>query len=149
MMSLSDDKQADVIDAFNTTSRYLDDILNINNVYFENMVSQIYPSELQLNEANTSDTEAAILDLYLSISNDIVSTKTYNKRDNFDFEIVNFQFLDGDVPRSSSYGVYISQLIRFACASSHVTDFNTRNKLLTQKLLKEGYRYHKLCKSFF
>ena len=59
MMSLSDDKQADVIDAFNTTSRYLDDILNINNVYFDNMVSQIYPSELQLNKANASDTEAA------------------------------------------------------------------------------------------
>ena len=72
MVSLSDDKQADVIGAFNTTSRYLDDILNINNVYFENMVSQIYPSELQLNKANTSDTEAAFLDLHLSISNDIV-----------------------------------------------------------------------------
>ena len=57
IMSLSDDKQADVIDAFNTTSRYLD-ILNINNVYFDNMVSQIYPSELQLNTANTSDSEA-------------------------------------------------------------------------------------------
>ena len=63
MMSLSDDKQADVIDAFNTTSRYLDDILNINNVYFDNMVSQIYSSELQLNKANTSDTEAAFLDM--------------------------------------------------------------------------------------
>ena len=117
MMSLSDDKQADVIDAFNTTSRYLDDILNINNVYFENMVSQIYPSELQLNKANASDTEAAFLDLHLSISNDIVSTKVYDKRNDFDFEIVNFPFLDGDVPRSTSYGVYISQLIRFARAS--------------------------------
>ena len=76
MMSLSDDTQADVIDALNTTSRYLDDILNIKNVYFDNMVSQIYPSELQLNKANcnTSDTEAAFLDLHLSISNDIVST---------------------------------------------------------------------------
>ena len=74
MMSLSDDKQAGIIDAFNTTSRYLDDILNINYVYFDNMVSQIYPSELQLNKANTSDTEAAFLDLHLSISNDIVST---------------------------------------------------------------------------
>ena len=93
MMSLSDDKQADVIDAFNTTSRYLDDILNINNVYFDNMVSQIYPSELQLNKANTSDTEAAFLDLHLSISNDIVSAKIYCKRDDFDFEIVNFPFL--------------------------------------------------------
>ena len=58
-MFLSDDKQADVIDAFNTTSRYLDDILNINNVYFDDMVSQIYPSELQLSKTNTSDTEAA------------------------------------------------------------------------------------------
>ena len=81
MISLSDFKQADVIDAFNTTSRYLDDILNINNVYNDNMVSQIYPSELQLNKANTSDTEAAFLDLHLSISNDIVSTKIYDKRD--------------------------------------------------------------------
>ena len=59
MMSLSDDNQADVIDAFNTTSRYLDDILNINNVYFDKLVSKIYPSELQLNKANTSDIEAA------------------------------------------------------------------------------------------
>ena len=59
MMSLSDDKQADVIDAFITTSRYLDNILNINNVYFDDMVGQIYPSELQLNKVNTSDTEAA------------------------------------------------------------------------------------------
>ena len=54
------DKQADIIDAFNTTSRYLDDILNINNVCFENMLSQIYPSELQLNKANTFDVEAAL-----------------------------------------------------------------------------------------
>ena len=121
MMSLSDDKQADVIAAFNTT--------NINNVYFDNMVSQIYPSELQLNKANASDTEAAFLELHFSISNDIVSTKIYDKRDDFDFEIVNFPFLDGDVPRSTSYGVYISQLIRFAKASSYVADFNTRNKL--------------------
>ena len=93
MMSLSNDKQADIIiDAFNTTSRYLDDILNFKIVYFDTMVSQIYPSELQLNKANTSDTEAASLDLHLSISNDIVSTKIYDKRDDFDFEMVNVPF---------------------------------------------------------
>ena len=72
----------------------------------------------------------------------------YDKRDDFDFEIVNFPFLDGDIPRSTPYGVYISQLIRFARASSHVADLNTRNKLLTQKLLKQGYQYHKLHKTF-
>ena len=86
------------------------------------------------------------LDLHLSISYDI-ATKIYDKCDDFDFEIVNFPFLD-DVPPSTSYGVYISQLIRFARASSHVADFNTRNKLLTQKLFKQGYRYHKLRKTF-
>ena len=115
-MSLSDDKQADIMDVSNTTSWYLNDILNINNV-FDTMVSQIYPSELQLNKANTSDTEAPFLDL--SISNDIISIKIYDKRDDFDFEIVNFSILDGDVPLSTSYGVYISQLICFARASRH------------------------------
>ena len=101
-----------------------------------------------IHKANTSDTEAAFLDLHLSISNDIVSTKIYDKRDDFDFEFVNFPFFDGDVPRSSSYGVNITQLIRFSRASSCIADFNTRNKSLTQKLLKHGYRYHKLRKTF-
>ena len=63
MMSLSDDKQADIIDAFNTTSRHLDDILNMNNIYFDNMVRKIHPAELQLNIANTSDTEASFFGL--------------------------------------------------------------------------------------
>ena len=112
------------------------------------MVSQIYPSELKLNKVNASDTEAAFLDLHLSISNDIASTKIYDKRDDFDFEIVNFPFLDGDVPRSTSYGVYISQLIRFARASSYVADFNTRNKLLTQKLLKQAIGIINFAKHF-
>ena len=92
------------------------------------MVNRIYPPELQLNKANTSDTEAPFLDLHLSISNGFVSSKIHDKRDDFDFDIVNFPFLDGDVPRSTSYGVYISQLIRFARVSSHVADFNARNK---------------------
>ena len=99
-------KQAEIIEAFKSTSRYLDDLLNIDNPYFEGMVNRIYPPELQLNKANTSDTEAPFLDLHLSISNGFVSSKIYDKRDDFDFDIVNFPFLDGDVPRSTSYGVY-------------------------------------------
>ena len=71
------------------------------------MVHRIYPTELQLNKANASDTEAAFLDLNLSIHDDIVSTKIYDKRDDFNFNIVNFPFLDGDVPQRPSYGVYI------------------------------------------
>ena len=71
------------------------------------MVHRIYPAELQLNKDNASDTEAAFLDLNLSIHNDIVSTKIYDKRDDFKFVIVKFPFLDGDIPRRPSYGVYI------------------------------------------
>ena len=146
MLSLSEDNQSDVIEAFNSTSRYLDDLLNIDNNFFDNMVNRIYHSELQLNKANVSDTEASFLDLLLSISDGFVKTKIYDKRDDFDF--VNFPFLDGDVPCLTSYGVYISQLIRFARVSSYVGDVNTRNKVLAAKLLKQGYKYHTLRKPF-
>ena len=130
MKSLSPENQADIIEAFNSTSRYLDDLLNIDNIYFEQMVNRIYQDKFKLNKANSSDTEAPFLDLNISISNGTVSTKLYDKRDDFDSDIVNFPFLDGDVP----------------LASSHVSNFNCRNKALTAKLLKQGYRYHKLRK---
>ena len=149
MLSLSDNNQTGIIEAFNSTSRSLDDLLNINNSYFEQMVVQIYPTELQLNKANSSDTEASFLDLNSSITNDIVCSKIYDKRDDFNFEIVIFPFIDGDVPRSPSYGVYISQLIRFARVCSNVDEFNNRNLFLFAKLLKQGYRYHKIRKAFF
>ena len=84
------------------------------------------------------------MDFNLCMSNGIVSTKIYDKRDDLDFDIVNFPFLDDDVPRRTSYGVYISQLIRFAKASSNLSDFNCRNKALTAKLLCQGYHYFKL-----
>ena len=99
---LTPENQADIIEVFNSTSRYLDDLLNIDNSYFEQMVNRIYPAELQLNKANFSHIEAPFLDLNLSISNGTVSTKIYDKRDDFDFDIVNFPFLDGDVPRRTT-----------------------------------------------
>ena len=94
----------------------MDDLFNIKNSYFEGMVNQIYPPELQLNKAYTSDTEAPVLNFHLSISNGLVSSKIYNKHDKF-------PFLDGDVPCQPFYGVYIFQLKRFARVCSHVEDF--------------------------
>ena len=114
MLSLSEDNKSGVIEAFNSTSRYLDDLLNMDNNFFDIMVNRMYPSELQLNKANVSDAEASFLDLHLSISDGFVETKIYDNRDDFDFDTVNFPFLADAVPRSASYGVYISQLIRFA-----------------------------------
>ena len=81
-----------MIDAFNSTARYLNYLLKNDNIHFEQMVHRIYPAELQLNKDNASDTESAFLDLNLSIHNDTVSTKRYDKRDAFDFDIVNFPF---------------------------------------------------------
>ena len=92
MLSLSKKNQSAIIEAFNSTSRYLDDLLNIDNNFFDIMVNCIYPSELQLNKANVSYAEASFLDLHLSISDGFVKTKIYDKRDDFDFDTVNFLF---------------------------------------------------------
>ena len=108
------------------------------------MVGQIYQTELELNKLNSSDTEALFLDLNLSITNGIVSSKIDDKLDNFNLEIVNYPFLHGNFSRFLSYGVYISQVIRFARVCSNVGDFNNRNLFLTAKLLKQGCRYHKI-----
>ena len=115
---------------------------------FEVMCLLWYVSLHRRRKHKTAPKEAPFLDLNLSITNGIVSSKIYDKRDDFNFKIVNFPFLDGDVPRSPSYGVYISQLIRFARVCSNVDDFNNRNLFLTAKLLKQGYRYHKIRKAF-
>ena len=99
------------------------------------MVNRIYQPELQLNKGNTS----FWIHIYFS------SAKAYDKRDDFDIDIVNFPLLDGDVP---SYGVYNSQLIRFDSVCSHLDNLNARDKCLTAKLLNQGYLYHYLRKAF-
>ena len=96
---------------------------------------------------DTTDTEAPFSDLHLSIANGFVSSKIYDKRDDFDFEMVNFPFLGGDVPRRASYGVYISQLVMFARVCTHVSDFNTRNKCLTAKAIGI-INFEKCCLNF-
>ena len=139
MLSLSDNNQADVVEAFKSTSRCLEVLLNIDNPYFAQMVNQIYPTEHRMNKANPSDTEVPILDLDMPITNGIVSAEIADKQDDFTFEIVNFPFLDRDFRRYPSYGVHISHLTRFARVCSHVDNFNNRNTFLTSEFLKQGY----------
>ena len=95
-----------------------------------------------------SDTGALFLDLHLSILDGFVKTKIYDKRDDFGFGVVGFPFLDGGVLRLASCGVCVSRLIRFARVSSHVDDFDTRNKVLAAGLLRQGYGYHKIRRAF-
>ena len=77
-----------------------------------------------------------------------IHTSVYDKRDDFGFPIVHFPWLSGDVPRLPSYGIYISQLVRFARCCTSVFDFHFKNLQITSKLLTQGYRYHKLRKTF-
>ena len=148
MVSLSDDGQDDVICAFGTASGCLDGVLGVDNVCFGSMVGRVFPSGLRLVGPSSSDTKATFLDLHLSISNDIVATKIYDKRDDFEFEVVNFPFLYGNVPRSASYGVCVSQLIRFAGASGCVAGFGAHSGLLAQRLLGWGCWCRGLRKAF-
>ena len=114
MSNLHKSKQYDLIDMFNDTSRYLDDIFTIDNPEFEKHIPDIYPTELQLNKAITSDKETSFLDLNIKVVGSDVHTSVYDKRDDFGFPNVNFPWFSGDVPRLPAYVVYISQLVRFA-----------------------------------
>ena len=107
MSDLQKSKRFDLIDMFNDTSRYLDDIFTIDNPEFDKHIPDIYPAELQLNKANTSDKETSFLDLNIKVVGSDIHTSVYDKRDDFGFPIVNFPWLSGDVPRLPSYGIYI------------------------------------------
>ena len=101
-----------------------------------------------MNKANTSDKETSFLDLNIKVIGNDIHTSVYDKRDDFGFPIVNFPWLSGDVPRLPSYGIYISQLVGFARCCTSVFDFHSKNLQITSKLLTQGYRYHKLRKTF-
>ena len=139
MSDLQKSKRFDLIDMFNDTSRYLDDFFTIDNPEFEKHISDIYPAELQLNKANTSEKETSFLDLNIKVIGSDIHTSVYDKRNDFRFPIVNFPWLSGDVPRLPSYGIYISQLVRFARCCTSVLDLHSKNLQITSKLLTQGY----------
>ena len=136
--------------SFNLCYRYIDDLIVFNNKKFGDYVKEIYPSQLTVEKANTSDDDLAnYLDLTFVIeSNNRLYTKLYDKPDDFDFHIVNFPFLLSNIPSSPSYGVYISQLIRYARCYSYYDGFGYRHKLLVDRLLSRGYEVKRLRNSF-
>ena len=110
--------------AFNSTFRYIDDILSINNDRFYSYVDSIYPSELEIKDTTESSTSASYLDVLLNINaGEKLTTQLYDKRDDFNFVIVNFPYTCSNIPLSPAYGVYISQLIQFARACSTYNQF--------------------------
>ena len=121
---------------FNFTYRYIDDVLSINNPDFENYLGQMYPAELEIKNTTESNTSASYLDLLLSIESDgQLCTSLYDKHDDFNFHITNFPFLSSNIPSSPAYGVFISQLIRYARACSSYECFILRAARLSSTLL--------------
>ena len=125
---------------FNFTYRFIDDVLSINNPGFENYIGQMYPHEFEIKVMTESKTSASHLDLLLSIGRDgQLRTFLYDKRDDFNFQITNFPFLSINIPFSPAYGVFISQLIRYARACYPYECFILRAMRLSYKLLGQGY----------
>ena len=148
MLSDGEKCRKKLVRSFSFTFRYIDDVLSLNNSRFGDFVDRIYPIELEIK--NTTDTVrfASFLDLHLQIDREgRLRTKLYNKKDDFNFPIVNFPFICSNIPAAPAYAVYISQLIQYsrACGSYH--DFLDRVVLLTRKLLNQGFLLVKMQSS--
>ena len=148
LQKLVKDKKIHEARAFNFTYKYIDDVLSINNSRFAEFLPLIYPPELEVKETTDTASSASFLDLYLEFDDSgQLSTKIYDKRDDFNFKIINFPNMCSNIPASPAYGVYISQLIRYARASSNYSDFLKRHLHLRNRLLDQGYKKIRLIRS--
>jgi hypothetical protein len=135
--------------AFNSTFRYINDVLSINTDRFHSYVDFIYPSELEIKYTTESSTSASYLDVLLNIdAGGKLTTQLYDKRNDFNFAIVNFLFTCNNIPLSPACSVYISQLIRYARACSTYDQFSSRGRLRTDKLIIQGLIQSPLMSAF-
>ena len=134
---------------FNLSYRYTDDLISFNNKRFKEFISDIYPKELTISETTESTSIASFLDLLFIRDKSInITTKLYDKRDAFGFHIVNFPFMSSNIPSATAYGVYASQLIRYARCCSNYSDFLLRHRALVTRLLSQGYKVNRLSNTF-
>ena len=133
---------------FSDTIRYIDDLLTLNNNSFEEEIINIYPPELTLKKTTESNSTISYLDISISICNNKYVTEVYDKRENFNFKIVNYPYMCSNIPAKPTYGVYVSQLIRISRICDNYVSFVKRHRLLTERLIKQGFWYNKLSVSF-
>jgi hypothetical protein len=148
LQKLVRDKKIHEARAFNFTYRYINDVLSNNNSRFAEFLPLIYPPELEIKETTDIASSASILDSYLEFDDSgQLSTKIYDKQDDFNFKILNFPNMCSNIPASPAYGVYISQLIRYARPRSNYSDFLKRHLYLRNRLLDQGYKKIRLIRS--
>ena len=148
LQNLVKDKKIHEARAFNFTYKYIDNVLSINNPRFEEFLPLIYPPELEIKETTNTASSSTFLELYLEFNDSgQLSIKIYDKRDDFISKIKNFRNMCSNIPASPTYGVYISQLIRYSRASSKYSDFLKRHLYLRNRLLDQGYQKIRLIRS--
>ena len=134
---------------FNLSYRYIDDLISFNNKRFKEFISDIYPKELTISETTEYTSIASYLDLlFIRDKSHNITTKLYDKRDAFGFHIVNFPFMSSNIPSAPAYGVYASQLTRYARCCSNYSDLLLRHWALVTKLLSQGYNVNRLYNTF-
>ena len=134
---------------FNLSCRYIDDLISFNYKRFNEFISDIYPKELTIFETTESTSVASYLDLlFTRDENNKITTKLYDKRDEFGFHIVNFPFMSSNIPSATAYGVDASQLIRYTHCCSNYSDFLSRHRALVTGLLSQGYKINRLSNTF-
>ena len=149
LQKLVKDKKIHEARAFNFTYRYIDDVLSINNSRFAEFLPLIYPPELEVKETTDTASSASFLDLYLEFDDSAqLSTKIYDKRDDFNFKIINFPNMCSNIPASPAYGVYISQLIRHRHLRNRLLDQGYKKIRLIRSLKKFIFRYQYLVEIY-
>ena len=134
---------------FNLSYRYIDDLSSFNNKRFKEFISDVYLKELTISETTESTSIASYLDLlFIRDKSNNITTKLDDKREAFSFHIVDSPFMSSNIPSAPAYGVYASQLIRYARCCSHYSDFSLRHRALVAKLLSQGYKVNRLSNTF-
>ena len=142
--------QPDVYKFFRYCDRYIDDLVLINNDgYMKRVMAEIYPEELVLVPEDSDDQSCSFLDLQVVIKDSIITTSIFDKRDAFDFPIINFPTLTGNIPNRSSYGVFIGELVRYSRGCTYYKDFEDRATVLVTKLLRQAFTVRGLKAAFF
>ena len=148
IQSLNKSGRKKIAKRFNHTHRYIDDLLSLNNPSISNYLNHIYPDELEIKETTESAHSASYLDLFIEIRQHALYTKLYDKRDVFNFQIINFPYLSSNIPSAPAYGVYVSQLLRYCRACDSYNDFQERHTSLACKLVRQGFSESRLARSF-
>ena len=144
----SENKEFDVLKKFQHCFRYIDDLLCINNdQMMDTVTTEIYPPELSLT-SDDATAQANYLDLSIEIKSGKIHTSLFDKRDAFGFTIVNFPDLSGNIPEKQSYGVFVSQLIRYGRCYQDLEDCCKRTRLLVDRLVRQNFSLHQLARTF-